>query len=179
MPLLTREQLLTSARKGLTVTESRSLKNYSFQADYHVFLSHSHKDKVAAKGLIYMLAREGLSVYVDWEDGELPRNPGRETAEKIKRMIKAAKYFLLLGTENAFNSKWVPWELGVADEAKTSGKILVAITQDGADRGSEYLELYRRVELSSLGQALRVVGPGATTGSSVKSYFPSPQIILG
>ena len=112
------KDLLTSYYKNLTITEGRNIKSYPSAAEYNVFLSHSHKDKELAKGLIYMLAREGVSVYVDWADSELPEKPGRETANKIKRVIKTSDLFLLLATDNALNSKWVPWELGVADEAK-------------------------------------------------------------
>ncbi len=179
MALFSRQELLTSYYKGLSITEQRNLKSYPSQADYNVFLSHSHKDKEIAKGLIFMLAREGVSVYVDWEDSELPEKPGRETANKIKRVIKGSDLFLLLATDNALNSKWVPWELGVADEAKGTARIILAATEDASSKGSEYLDIYRRVEKLPFTSGLRVIGPKASAGVPVKSYFTSPQAVTG
>ena len=128
-----------------------------------------------------MLAREGVSVYVDWADSELPEKPGRETANKIKRVIKTSDLFLLLATDNALNSKWVPWELGVADEAKGTARVLLAVTEDASSKGSEYTEIYRRVEKLSYPPYIRVLGPKETTGqvSEVLPLYSVCRSFLG
>lgn len=179
MASLTETDLLNSFRQGLTITESQNLKSLSSQADYNIFLSHSHKDKEIAKGLINLLAREGVSVYVDWEDSELPEKPGRTTADKIKRVIKSSDIFLLLATQNSLGSKWVPWELGIADEVKGSARVLVTATPEGSTKGSEYLDLYRRVEKIPYTTGLRVIAPKALSGDPIKSYFASPKTVTG
>ena len=44
----------------------RSLASYEQRVT--IFLSHSHKDWELAKGLIMVLAEQGVSIYVDWND---------------------------------------------------------------------------------------------------------------
>src|SRR4051812_15839850 len=81
-----------------------------------VFLSHSHKDREFVKGWIARLQREGVEIYVDWNDTALPSVTNRKTAEEIKRHIAQQQLFAVLATRNAMESKWVPWEIGVADQ---------------------------------------------------------------
>ena len=52
--------------------------------------------------------------------------------------------FILLATEEAINSKWCNWELGLGDAAKYRNNIaLLAVQKDNSDyTGSEYLNIY-------------------------------------
>jgi hypothetical protein len=120
-----------------------------------IFLSHSHRDKSIVVGLINYLATLGILLYVDWNDTEMPRITDRATAEKIKVKIKENTFFLILATENAMSSRWVPWEIGVADQMKTIERIAilpVVRTSDTEFKGNEYLRLYKCIRLQNLNQ---------------------------
>jgi hypothetical protein len=76
-----------------------------------IFLSHSHKDRKAADGLINHMASLGVNVYVDWNDSDMPRITDQETANKIRNKIAELDLVIVLATENGLSSKWVPWEM--------------------------------------------------------------------
>ena len=64
-------------------------------------------------------------------------------------MISQTKKFVLLATNNSKTSKWVPWELGIADGYKklTNVAIFPAVEDDGNASWTswEYLGLYHRI----------------------------------
>lgn len=129
-----------------TLTEARTMGVKT------AFLCHSHRDADLARGLVHLLAEAGWSVYIDWEDSSMPDKPNRETAAKIQQRIKEHHYFLFLATSNSMASRWCPWEIGYADGQKPLGQILIVPTTDGSNtHGNEYLQLYKRVDLSSQG----------------------------
>jgi len=119
-----------------------------------IFLSYSHKDIELAKGFQNLLAQYEVYVYIDLQDSELPETPNRSTAETIKDKIKTLDLFFLLATNNALSSKWCPWEIGIADTSKDYNSIyIVPITdQCGNFIGNEYLQLYKRIEISNIGE---------------------------
>jgi hypothetical protein len=128
------------------------------------FLCHSHHDADLAKGLVQLLTEAGWRVYIDWQDAEMPEVPNRETAERIQHKIVDLEYFLFLATSNSMSSRWCPWEIGYADGKKHIDHILVIPTTDGTrTHGNEYLQLYRRVDLSDQGE-LAVWRPGQNKG---------------
>jgi len=104
------------------------------QANITVFLSHSHNDKELVKGLIELLAEQGIYIYVDWNDSSMPRITSGETARKIKKRIGELQLFFFLATENGLNSKWCPWELGVADSFKRWDDIIIIPVADPSGR---------------------------------------------
>jgi hypothetical protein len=116
-----------------------------------IFLSHSHLDRELIMGFIQEVEELGIYVYVDWNDGEMPDRTDRDTALRIKERIKQNDLFMVFATENALNSRWVPWEIGVADQAKLYDKIFVIpIIKDGTKySGNEYLQLYNKIILSN------------------------------
>lgn len=148
------------------LTESKASARLS------IFLSHSHKDAKRAKGMIRHFASLGIDVYVDWNDSGMPRETSRETAEKIKAKIEENRLFMVLATQNALDSKWVPWEIGVADKTKGEAAIMIIPVADssGNFEGSEYLQLYRRVVIAESGVD-GVFEPGKTQGAELKNYF--------
>lgn len=153
-------------RANQYLTESKA------SAKLSIFLSHSHEDAKRAKGIIRHFASLGIEVYVDWNDSGMPRVTSRETAEKIKIKIDENRLFMVLATRNALNSKWVPWEIGVADKSKGEAAILIVPVADSSGNfaGSEYLQLYRRVVIADDGED-GVFEPGKTRGSGLQSYF--------
>jgi hypothetical protein len=120
------------------------LRNQRFQANASVFLSHSHNDADLVLATINLLASAGVTVYVDWQDGEMPASPSPDTARKIKGAIERNAKFLLLLTGNSCRSTWVPWELGFCDGRKEARNIaLLPVLGTGAGvEGNEYLGLY-------------------------------------
>ena len=150
----------------------RALKSLPSIANTTIFLSHSHKDRVLAEGLRNYLADLGISLYIDWQDSDMPDKPSRETAEKLKRRINDMKVFLVLCTDNAINSRWVPWEIGVADSFKKPDKILIAPVANsyGSFAGSEYLQLYKRIEIASDGK-MAIFEPNKAQGIYAKDWL--------
>ncbi len=100
-------------------------------------------------GVIRVLENHGASVYIDKKDPSLPPYVNKETAASLKSRIKQSRKFVLLATQNSKDSKWVPWELGVADGFKTLRNIALIPTVEDNHRDNwtdwEYLGLYDRI----------------------------------
>jgi len=142
--------------------EARSLQEAHALHLKTVFLCHSHRDSDFVTGLVTLLREAGWRIYVDWADASMPDRPNRETAARIKQRIVSTHYFLFLATSNSMASRWCPWEIGYADGKKPIDAILICPTTDGmTTHGSEYLDLYRRVDVSTALQ-LAVWQPGDT-----------------
>ncbi len=161
--LLTEERLRSYATYQRRSLAQNRLKSFRYQANSSVFLSHSHKDKELVERVRVALGSQGIDVYIDWQDGEMPSRPNRATAKRIKDKIKENHLFLLLLTSNSIDSRWVPWELGIADQAKRLEQILVFVVRPSTmtDFGSEYLQLYHHVR--DIYGNLRVAAPGQET----------------
>jgi hypothetical protein len=161
---------LRSAATRQVAVVARSLNEAKTMGVKTAFLCHSHHDANLAKGLIQLLSDAGWRVYIDWLDAEMPEAPNQETAQRIKQKIVDLEYFLFLATPNSMVSRWCPWEIGYADGKKQIDRILVVPTTDGAKtHGSEYLQLYRRVDLSDKNE-LGVWQPGqSSNGVLVKN----------
>ena len=114
-----------------------------------VFLSHSSKDESALKNVIGFLENYGAKVYIDKSDKELPQKTSAETGKKLKVRIAECPKFIVLVTANSKDSRWIPWELGVADEKKKLPN--VALLPDVGNQANaewpeqEYLGLYPRI----------------------------------
>ena len=166
------EQELTRYATEARPENFSNVKNARASTAVAIFLSHSHKDKILVKGLIAYFDKLGVEVYVDWNDSDMPRITNRETADRIKAKIHENKLFMVLATTNAINSKWVPWEVGIADQAKGSPHVSVIPVADrsGHYPGAEYLQLYRRIETTDKG-GYGVFEPNATKGFILEYYL--------
>lgn len=113
------------------------------------FLSHSSKDQDILPGVIHILENHGATVYIDKKDPHLPPYTNKDTAATLKNRIRQSRKFMLLATENSKDSRWVPWELGVADGYKSFDHIAIFPVLEDTKRDSwtkwEYLGLYDRV----------------------------------
>lgn len=113
------------------------------------FLSHSSKDSDAVVGAIRVLEGHGATVYIDKKDPALPPYTSKETASILKSRINQSRKFVLLASENSKDSRWVPWELGLADGYKRLENIALFPVVDKATATSwtswEYLGLYDRI----------------------------------
>lgn len=143
--------------------------NFPAPSKIRVFLSHSHLDvhdlsDEDIKALIILLLESSCDVYIDWLDAEMPSKPCEETAKRLQEKINACDRFLLVATNNAVNSRWVPWELGYADKAKGIDNISVIPIADpnGRWEGAEYLRLYPQMLISN--DNLCVFAPATNKG---------------
>jgi len=155
---------LANARRSYTATV-----NVRRMGQMSAFLCHSHKDRTLAEGLQQLLKDAGVDLYIDWQDPEMPDQPNRETADRIKNRIAQTDRFIFLATENSMKSRWCPWEIGIADGRKQNDHILLVPTQDarGSYYGNEYLQLYRRIDENTLRQ-LSVFRPGWASGTDIR-----------
>lgn len=114
-----------------------------------VFISHSSKDKELLPAVIAILENHGGRVYIDAEDDRLPNTPNRETANILRESVKLCRKFVLLVSTNSKDSKWIPWELGLADGEKGNWPIALFPTAENwfeqTWSETEYLGLYQRI----------------------------------
>jgi len=113
------------------------------------FLSHSSKDDDLVIGAMRVLEGHGAQVYVDKIDPEMPPYTSEETAALLKERIQQTARFVLLASKNSKESRWVPWELGIADSRKGVDRIALFPASDTSGEKEwaswEYLGLYRRI----------------------------------
>ena len=76
-----------------------------------VFISHSHADMWLTKKIAEDLREKGIECFFDDSDMDL----GDTLTDRIKSEIKQSTHFLVLMTSAASNSKWMPYELALAD----------------------------------------------------------------
>lgn len=154
---------------------SRHLIESFSAAGLTIFLSHSHLDKKIVLGWIRDLAALGVNIYVDWNDSAMPRVTSRETADRIKKRIDDVDLFVVLATNAALDSKWVSWEIGIADKTKGESRVLLAPVspKSGTWKGNEYLQLYKTIELFDKGDHVGKPGvfePNATKGPIFENF---------
>lgn len=114
-----------------------------------VFLSHSHTDKVVVEQVVTLFRTLGIDIYVDWMDETMSAKPDGLTATKIKTKIKENDKFVFLATNMAVSSKWCNWEIGIGDTYKLGLRkisIFPLADNSGSWQGSEYLQIYPRIE---------------------------------
>lgn len=146
----TREDLLRLS-SSLPLREQASVQKAAEERNPTgaTFLSHSSKDQELVVGAVALLAEHGATVYIDKKDPALPPYTNTTTAIGLKKRIRQSRNFVLLASENSKNSRWVPWELGIADQAKTLSRVAILPTlehqQDKGWTKWEYLGLYRRI----------------------------------
>ena len=118
---------------------------------YDIFLSHSSKDEKLIAGLKLMLKDLGYSVYVDWNDNALdPNNVTPETAKILRERMAQCRSLIYAFSENASNSKWMPWELGYFDALKNSRVAVLPISKTSKNdfNGSEYVGIYYFIQIA-------------------------------
>lgn len=122
----------------------------AYQKDYKtIFLSHSSKDSELLPGVITILENHGGYVYIDKKDPRLPYTVTPETANILRDTIRQCRKMVVLVSSNTKSSRWIPWELGLGDEAKNAYNValfpVVEKSYETAWTQQEYLGLYRRI----------------------------------
>lgn len=91
---------------------STSVQNHM---SFHVFVSHSIKNKSAVKKIIDTLNTDyGLTCYCDWgiDNDFLTRDKvGEDTKKALERRLKQSQVLLLVDSTESRKSSWVQWEL--------------------------------------------------------------------
>jgi TIR domain len=147
---------LRSWSKNLTLDEQTAIASAtrSSAATATAFLSHSSKDKDLTLGAIRILKNHGASVYIDEIDTSLPSQTNLETAKQLKGRIKSCRKFILLATPNSKESRWVPWELGIADGYKDIWNLAIFPASDTFCHDEwtnwEYIGLYDKIVYGDL-----------------------------
>ncbi|QOT82080.1 toll/interleukin-1 receptor domain-containing protein [Cupriavidus basilensis] len=152
---ITKSELRNFASNLSTEERSRLLARATHRSlTGSTFLSHSSKDQDLVVGATRVLEGHGASVYLDEIDPEMPPYTTEETAAILKGRIRQTSRFVLLATANSKDSRWVPWELGVADGFKGLDRIALFPAADAAYEQSwaswEYLGLYMRIVWGNL-----------------------------
>lgn len=177
MSFISESQLSNYRRKTKTFAKSdfRNL-NESLSSDMikpMVFISHKHEEIDILQDVIEFLKVEGVDIYVDWMDEDMPVFTNSKTAIRLKEKIKAANKFILIATPSAINSKWCNWELGLGDAAKYIEHIALLPINKSSQlfESSEYLNIYPYIDYEN-GKYLN--------GSNIpKGYFVKKPLING
>lgn len=136
-----------------SINEQKVLFSSNNTKVYDIFLSHSSEDAKLVAGLKLELEDLGHSVYVDWiEDPNLDRkNVTKETALLLQKRMKQCKSLIYAFSENASNSKWMPWELGYFDGIKGTVAVLpISKSSKSSFAGSEYLGIYYYIQIAEI-----------------------------
>lgn len=120
---------------------------FSAEKTYDIFISHSFADANDILKMKQIIEGMGYSTYVDWiNDRQLNRsNVNKDTANILRFRMSKCKSLFFITSDNASNSKWMPWELGYFDALKNKVAILPILqsnTVTDAYEGQEYLGLY-------------------------------------
>jgi hypothetical protein len=129
-------------------------KTISDTESFHIFLSHSYKDKKYIRKLKeYIENNFSLTCYVDWitEPKTLDRNSvGRNSAELLRKRMRQSQSLIFCTSDNSQDSKWMPWELGYFDAHKGRVAVLPIVEEGKSFQGQEYLSLYPYVDLAGV-----------------------------
>lgn len=147
---ITRDEIKRFTTGRTNFSESAVLRKAADRAPSGAtFLSHSSKDVDLLPGVILLLEEHGAKVYIDKKDDALPPYTSRETAKILRGRIDQSRKFILLVTKNSKDSRWMPWELGIADGYKRSPNVAILPSPELASENSwaeqEYLGVYDRV----------------------------------
>lgn len=159
MAILTKSEFASIARTRASAMELKGIINEhrafsKTNSVTSIFISHSHYDKEIVEQTKIFFENLGVKIYVDWADEAMSLKTNAITALKIKnQIINQNDKFILIATNNALASKWCNWELGIADPFKLENKkmaLLPLADNEGTWNGAEYLQIYSRIEKSTL-----------------------------
>jgi hypothetical protein len=139
---------------GQRAAARQSITTKSASTRTTVFLSHSHHDADLIEPALLFFTQQGVAVYVDWKDPTMAAMTTPGTATQIKGRIMACQKFVVLATNNALGSRWVPWELGIADSSNGMERIAILPVVDRHQtwNGNEYIGIYARIDRASDGR---------------------------
>lgn len=141
-----------------------------------VFLSHSSKDDSLVPGVVAFFRKFNAGVYADDFDKRLPNPPSTATAIILKGEIRKLPRLVALATPNSYTSRWIPWELGLADGFRgIPPNAILPITQEGQIPPwltTEYLHLYPKVV--NINGSWMVTDPRGGTSWALNNWLHTP-----
>ncbi|WP_430446869.1 MAG: toll/interleukin-1 receptor domain-containing protein [Pseudomonas piscis] len=140
--------------RNIKAVITESMESYKEADSFDIFLSHSSSDANLVIGIKKLLEQRGKRVYVDWvDDPELDRSRvTKDTAARLRHRMVQSESLFYVATDNATNSKWMPWELGFFDGLKHEKVRILPVLLSANQRfdGQEYLGLYPVVSKEEL-----------------------------
>lgn len=122
-----------------------------------VFISHQQKDKNAARMIANYLISCGIDVYFDEYDLNINRNNPHSVVNAIKAGLNKSTHLMCLLSENALQSKWVPWEVGYGYEHNVFGVLLKEVAYSKLPEYLQVVPIYNQhEELDSYLRSLRI-----------------------
>jgi hypothetical protein len=117
----------------------------------NLFLSHSLSDLDHVKYAVDLLEQNGARVYIDVADASIANANATDAAKRLRNAIRETRRLVVLVTENTKTSRWIPWEMGLADATTGVDRIaLLPLRSSGTASElwakQEYFELYARIE---------------------------------
>lgn len=94
-----------------------------------IFISHQKNDSSAARKIADYLIRAGIDVYFDEYDKSINRSDPKSVVAAIKRGLDASSHLLVLLSNNALKSTWVPWEVGYGYHKNVVGLTLKEVAR--------------------------------------------------
>jgi hypothetical protein len=120
-------------------------------ANATVFLSHSSADDEHVDRVVLFFREFDAIVYADNYDKTLPKPPSPATATVLKDRIANTRRFVVLVSSNSRSSRWIPWEIGIADGKKGVAPLAILPVTANSDEETwtlaEYFGLYPRIRL--------------------------------
>lgn len=153
MTLTARAQL---EREGMHLGERMEKSASKLSSVSNLFLSHSSADAGSLlRGALDVLQKHGASVYADVLDPDARRLTPPEFGDFFAQAIRDTGHLVVLLTENTGDSRWVPWELGLAHGIHGQRRAAVwPVLQNPAQPPSwlrqEYLLAYPVLERATL-----------------------------
>lgn len=146
---VSRSELLSLGTTNFAANVARVQRAEKRSPTSSTFLSHSSADDEVMPAVVLILENHGADVYLDKKDATLTGKPVREIATTLRSRITQCKKFMLFASEHIKSSKWVPWELGLADGSKRSPNVAVFPAPEKSYEyqwtEQEYLGVYDRV----------------------------------
>jgi len=180
---LTRAKLRALAAARTNFTEAALIQRSASRSPVgSTFLSHSTKDADLLPGAITLLENHGALVYIDKKDPALPPYTNRRTATILRDRIDQCRKFVLLVSVNSKDSRWMPWELGLADGYKRSKSVAILPSPEQQSETSwtsqEYLGVYDRIVFGPLegriGSVYKVQNTEAGTAVELSDWLKRP-----
>lgn len=104
-----------------------------------VFISHQRNDKEVAKKIADYIYKSGVDIYFDEYDRSIDRDNPQSVVNAIKTGIRRSTHMLCILSQNALQSKWMPWEIGYGyDRLQVAG---ITVKEIAKDVLPEYLQI--------------------------------------
>jgi hypothetical protein len=151
MAFVTFDQL---SRAAPVISEKRASLSKGLSAKT-VFLSHTQfDDSKYVYGAMEILEQHGAKVYVDVADASISAMAMNDRCAHVHRVIETCPRLVLLFTEKTNTSRWIPWELGLADGCHSVTRVAtfpVSISSKEEPWGKqEYLGMYPQIVYATL-----------------------------